>query len=87
MFLSYTAGKYEKNRGVSAKWVQSISLSTALKSLQMEVIGGYLSYLLNYGRWNVAKVEIFVICFISTIYELLVLLYISYLCYMFIIYL
>ena len=33
--------------------------------------------------WNVAKVEIFIICFIFTLYEVLFLLYMSYLCYMF----
>ena len=37
----------------------------------------------SYGCWNVAKVEIFIICFIFMLYEILFLLYMSYLCYMF----
>ena len=42
-----------------------------------------LSIILIYGCRNVAKVEIFIICFIFMSYEVLFLLYISYLCYMF----
>ena len=43
------------------------------------------------GCWNVAKIEIFIICFIFILYQVLFWLYISYLCnmfcYIFIIYL
>ena len=37
----------------------------------------------KYGCWNVAKVEIFIMCFVFMLHELLFLLYISYLCYTF----
>ena len=36
-----------------------------------------------YGCWNIAKIKIFVICFLFMLYEVLFLLYISYLCCMF----
>ena len=39
--------------------------------------------LYKYGSWNVAKIEIFFVCFIFMLYEVSFLLYISYLCYMF----
>ena len=37
----------------------------------------------TYGCWNVAKIEIFIISFIFMLYEVLLWLYISYLCHMF----
>ena len=39
--------------------------------------------LYKYGSWNVAKIEIFIVCFIFMLYEVSFWLYISYLCYMF----
>ena len=44
---------------------------------------GYYQILIHeYGCWNVAKIEIFVIFFICMLYEVLFLLHVSYLCYM-----
>ena len=39
--------------------------------------------LYKYGSWNVAKIEMFIVCCIFMLYEVSFWLYISYLCYMF----
>ena len=36
---------------------------------------------IDYGCWNVAKIEIFIVCFIFMLYKVSFWLYISYLCY------